>query len=73
MAEKRICVLPAVRVEEPLEVALLRLSATADRKLSDYIRRVLWAHVHASAESVGEDDTDDKQDRAAHGDAKGRK
>ena len=73
MAEKRICVLPAVRVEEPLEVALLRLSATADRKLSDYIRRVLWAHVHASEGSLHDDDAHDKADRAVLGDAKGRK
>lgn len=43
-APKCIATLPAMRVTERLETALMRLAAADDRALSDYIRRVLERH-----------------------------
>ena len=52
---KRIAQLPAVRVDEELERALMRLAAREDRSLSDYLWRVLRVHVHGHAASLDSD------------------
>lgn len=46
--------LPKVRVSADLREALIRLSVTEDRSLSDYIRSVLVAHVYGHARRLGE-------------------
>lgn len=52
MHEKRIRQLPAIRISESLEVALLRLSARHDRSLSEYVRAVLEQHAFGHAQSM---------------------
>ena len=49
MPEKYIKSLPAIRVSEPLEMALMRQAAAQDRTLSDLMRQILekWAFGHA--------------------------
>lgn len=44
MAEKNIASIPALRVSERLETALMRLAARDDRSLSEYVRLVLERH-----------------------------
>lgn len=44
MADKCTAQIPAMRVPERLETALMRLAAADDRALSDYVRRVLERH-----------------------------
>ena len=53
--EKRTAQLPALRVGESLEKALMRMAARDERSLSDYLFRVLWRHVYGHATSLGED------------------
>lgn len=50
--DKRIASLPVVRVSERLETTLMRLAATEDRPLSDYIRRALEKHCFGHAETL---------------------
>lgn len=52
MAEKCIRQLPAIRVGEATETALMRLAAREERTLSEYIRRVLERHAFGHACSV---------------------
>jgi len=58
--EKCIASLPSIRVSESLEVALLKLASREDRRLSEYIRRVLERHVFGHAASVGENPDGDQ-------------
>lgn len=53
MANKCTSNLPALRVSDSLERALMRLAARDDRALSDYIRLVLERHVFGHGASVG--------------------
>jgi hypothetical protein len=53
--EKRIRSLPTVRISESLETRLMRLAARDDRTLSEYVRRVLEAHVFGHAVSLGDE------------------
>jgi hypothetical protein len=53
--EKRVAQLPAIRVGESLEQALMRLAARDERSLSDYIWRVLWRHAFGHAASLGDE------------------
>jgi hypothetical protein len=50
--EKRVRTLPPLRVSEPLETALMRLAASDDRKLSEYVHLVLWRHCFGAAHMV---------------------
>jgi hypothetical protein len=52
--EKRVAQLPAIRVGESLEQALMRLAARDERSLSDYIWRILWRHAFGHAASLGD-------------------
>jgi len=56
--EKCTTSLPSIRVSETLEVALLKLASREDRRLSEYIRRVLERHVFGHAGSLA-DESDD--------------
>lgn len=47
--EKRVAQLPAIRVGESLEQALMRLAARDERSLSDYLFRLLWRHAFGHA------------------------
>jgi hypothetical protein len=62
--EKAVRSLPSIRVEEPLEIALMRLAQREERKLSDYIKRVLRQHVFGHAESLFQDSAFDEDSRA---------
>ena len=64
MAEKRIRQLPPLRVDEALELQLLRLASVDDRSLSEYIRLVLERHVFGHARSVSGDSVDVNPERA---------
>ena len=44
--------LPPLRVSETLEMALMRLAATQERTLSEYVKLVLSHHVFGHAQSV---------------------
>ena len=44
--------LPAIRVTETLETALMRLASQDERSLSEYIKLVLNHHVFGHASSV---------------------
>ena len=67
--EKCTRALPQVRVGESLETALMRLASQQDRTLSDYVRKVLEAHVFGHARSVFRVLDMRNQDRALHGGA----
>lgn len=53
--EKRVRTLPAIRIGEALENALMRLAAQDDRTLSGYVVRVLEKHVFGHASSLDAD------------------
>lgn len=53
--EKRVRTLPAIRIGETLENALMRLAAQDDRTLSGYVVRVLEKHVFGHAGSLDAD------------------
>ena len=53
--EKRLRVLPSLRVGESLENALMRLAAREERSLSGYIVRVLEKHCFGHAASLEAD------------------
>lgn len=55
--EKCLRQLPPIRCDDRLEAHLMRLAAAEDRKLSDYIRRVLERHCfgHAGSLAIGVD------------------
>jgi hypothetical protein len=53
--EKRVRTLPAIRISETLENALMRLAAVDDRTLSGYVVRVLEKHVFGHAMSLDAD------------------
>ena len=52
MAEKCTRQLPPIRVPESLELALMRLAASNERALSDYIKLVLSHHAFGHASTV---------------------
>lgn len=52
MAEKCIRQLPAIRVTEATETALMRLAARHDRTLSEYVRMVMERHCFGHGASV---------------------
>ena len=54
-AEKCTSSLPSMRVSESLEIALLKLASREDRKLTEYVRRVLERHVFGHVVSLGDD------------------
>lgn len=54
--EKRVRALPAIRISETLENALMRLAAHDDRTLSGYVVRVLEKHAFGHALSLDADD-----------------
>ena len=56
MAEKCSRQLPAIRITESLETALMRLAARDDRTLSEFIRLVLERHAFGHAASVVQED-----------------
>lgn len=56
MAEKCIRQLPAIRVSDTLERALMRLAAHDDRTLSEYVRLVLMRHALGHAATLPHDD-----------------
>ena len=62
--EKCIRQLPPLRVTEPLETALMRLAASQERTLSDYIKLVLSHHVFGHASSVDARPADNNTDQA---------
>lgn len=64
MVEKCTRQLPPLRVTEPLETALMRLAASHERTLSDYIKLVLVHHVFGHGVSVGTATQNDNQDQA---------
>jgi hypothetical protein len=55
LPEKRVRTLPAIRISETLENALMRLAAHDDRTLSGYVVRVLEKHVFGHALSLDAD------------------
>lgn len=63
MNEKRIEVLPQVRVTDTLLAHLRRLAEADDRTTSDYIRRILESHVfgHGYTLPVSRPDSEGKQ------------
>lgn len=63
-AEKLIRTLPAVRISETLDIELMRLAAQADRKYSDFVRRVLHAYVFGHGSSVDGESKAGNSDRA---------
>ena len=62
--------LPALRVSERLETALMRMAARDDRALSDYIRLVLERHAFGHAASLSDDPAACLQCNASHCDAR---
>lgn len=70
MAEKCNAQLPAMRVPERLETALMRLAAADDRALSDYIRRALERHCFGHVASVAEEGESCLHCNASQGDAR---
>lgn len=54
LSEKRIRQLPAIRISDSLEIALLRLAARDERSLSDYVWRVLERHVFGHVISLSQ-------------------
>lgn len=64
--EKRTAQLPAIRVGESLEQALMRLASRDERSLSDYLHRLLWRHAFGHAASLGEPCCTGNDDRAVH-------
>lgn len=52
MAEKCIRQLPAIRVTEATETALMRLAARDDRTLSEYVRMIMERHCFGHGASV---------------------
>ncbi len=65
--EKRLRVLPSLRVGESLESALMRLAARDDRSLSGYVVRVLEKHCFGHASSLDSDAAAGNDDGAMHG------
>ncbi len=65
--EKRMRVLPSLRVGELLENALMRLAARDDRPLSDYVRKVLENHCFGHARSLDADSQMFNDADAMHG------
>jgi hypothetical protein len=55
-AEKCIRQLPAIRISDTLETALMRLAARDERSLSEYIRLTLERHAFGHATSLMKDD-----------------
>lgn len=70
MADKCTAQLPAMRVSERLETALMRLAAQDDRALSDYIRRILDRHCFGHAANGADDGDPCLQCNAAQCDAR---
>lgn len=70
MADKATSNLPALRVTERLETALMRLAARDERSLSDYIRLTLERHAFGHGASLSEDDSVCLHCNALHCDAK---
>jgi hypothetical protein len=62
--------LPALRVSERLETALMRLAARDDRALSDYIRLVLERHAFGHAGSLADEAAGCQQCNASQCDAR---
>lgn len=58
--------LPALRVSERLETALMRAAARDDRALSDYIRLVLERHCFGHAPDGAEGPAESLQCNAVH-------
>jgi hypothetical protein len=56
MAEKCTRQLPAIRISETTETALMRLAARDERSLSEYIRLTLERHAFGHAASLVADD-----------------
>ena len=65
--EKRLRVLPSLRVGESLESALMRLAAREERSLSGYLVRVLEKHCFGHAQILEADSQLFNDDDAAHG------
>jgi hypothetical protein len=66
-SEKCIRQLPAVRVSESLETALMRMAAADDRSLSEYVRQVLERHAFGHARSLAAPVVLGEHFRASHG------
>ena len=64
MSEKRIRQLPPLRIDEALELHLMRLASADDRSLSEYVRLVLERHVFGHSRSVCGDAADVNTERA---------
>lgn len=64
MAEKRTRQLPPVRIDEQLEVALMRLAMRDERSVTEYVRLVLERHAFGHARMVGQDLFDDQNNCA---------
>ncbi len=76
MAEKCTRQLPAIRVGESVETALMRLAARDERTLSEYMRKVLERHAFGHACSLVRDeqgDTDFGALQCSAGDVGGRR
>lgn len=70
MADKCTAQLPAMRVSERLETALMRLAAADERALSDYIRRILERHCFGHVANAAEDEGQCMQCNALQCDAR---
>ena len=64
--EKRVRVLPALRISETLENYLMRLAARDERTLSSYVVRILEKHVFGHAGSLDSDSQMFNDIEAAH-------
>lgn len=51
-AEKCIRTLPPIRISDSLEMALMRMAASDDRSLSEFVRLVLERHAFGHAGSL---------------------
>lgn len=72
MAEKKIELLPQIRVTDTLLAHLNRLAAHDDRSLSDYVRRTLESHVFGHGFILPASADECEQVRATHCKSEGK-
>lgn len=70
-SEKRMRVLPSLRISDSLENSLMRLAARREQTLSAYIRDVLERHCFGHAQSLDADSQMFNDEGAMRGSAAG--
>lgn len=66
-AEKCIRQLPPIRISDSLEMALMRMAASDDRSLSEFVRLVLERHAFGHASSLPRPIALGERGNASHG------